>query len=162
MPGTLSLLRKRWIELFNEDIDRVNKKWSKKIKSTRDAFKKDKLYISNNPRLRSRNNHTTTVRTINNTNAPTLQNLTVVQSNTSSMPSARKVLANHTPNVPMTTCFDQGAMFSSPPIHAPPVGTFNCQVPMNYYVPPNINPETIRHCLAPQNQATSMYFMDFE
>ncbi len=54
-------LRERWNVVINEDIDRVNAKWKKKIASLKTAFEKDKAEIqkkrsSNEPILPSYNN----------------------------------------------------------------------------------------------------------
>ena len=48
-----------WREVLNEDLSRINKKWDKKMTSTKQAHQKDRGYVTTHITLRFRNSSRT-------------------------------------------------------------------------------------------------------
>ena len=75
---------RRWDECMEEDIKRIKIKWNKKMKSTREAFAKDKMFLSNHiknsvpssgdPSLQSKSNQNENVDTSTSTPGPEVHN----------------------------------------------------------------------------------------
>ena len=95
---------KRWNKLINEDITRINNKWSKKIKSVTSAFETDKLSLKKTQKKRISDSNATN---INQTVTPSHQvsashvNSTPTSITTSLLPSTTLDAATAPPSTGM-------------------------------------------------------------
>ena len=51
-----NLATKRWEEVVEQDRDKINTEWHKKIESTKDTFKRDKEFLKKHQQSRLKNN----------------------------------------------------------------------------------------------------------
>ena len=121
-------LSKRWDECIEEDIKRIKIKWSKKMKSTREAFAKDKMFLSNHiknrvpssgdPSLQSKSNQNENADTSTSTPGPEVHNTENPSKNfhTTKAPPARPTIINISGR-PLTP--GQISLLSKGPKHCP-------------------------------------------